>query len=380
MRLACARARGCAGGTEREGRQRRAQQRRRRGLGWRQAGAHSAQASTAAAAAAAAAANSPAWAPATASPYAPPSYPALFLGSDYQTKGNFAGVYGAAGYALFGFDVSAPGFNPFCGGATEGNTLQLECLDAGATMNVTFASYGKAPIGLCPSFADSDCSAPLSMSVVQKACNGLSKCSVDAVVTNFGPDPCYGTPKMLSTVATCSTGGGSSNGGVGNPADRVVLPPWVASLVVVNSTVGFLGVSGNFVNRTADVRALQDPTDASRRALGATQPCGGPTSPVDITLTDAAKAAGKRYRLSLYFVDYGPAPACGALDGRPRTQELLLMRGYPDLNPLAPRVYLDGFGGGVWLSYELEGDVRVRISTISGDMCVMSAVAFDEVA
>ena len=69
-----------------------------------------------------------------------------------------------------------------------------------------------------------------------------------------------------------------------------------------------------------------------------------------------------------------------AFDGKPRKEELLLMEGYPSLNPLAPRLYVDGFAGGVWMRYELPAtDVRVRISSISGEMCVLSAIAFDEV-
>jgi hypothetical protein len=52
---------------------------------------------------------------------------------------------------------------------------------------------------------------------------------------------------------------------------------------------------------------------------------------------------------------------------------------YPDLSPAAPRTYLADFSGGLWLTYELQGDVRVRISTIRGDYAVLSAVAFDPV-
>ena len=317
----------------------------------------------------------------SASPYPPPSYDGQFVGADYATQGSWVGKYGADGYALFAFDLSSPGFNPFCGGATEGNTLSLKCLNAGATLNISFASYGTEPVGLCPSLTKGTCSAPLSLSVVQKACNGQNACSVDAVVTNFGQDPCYGTPKMLTTVASCSSGGGSSNGGVPTPSDRVKLPTWVSSITVVNSSVGFLGATGSWTNSSTDPRALVDPETPSRRALGVTQPVGGPTSPVDIVLTDAAKVAGRRFRLALYFVDFGLAPGGEtALDGRPRTQELLLMRGYPDLNPLTPRMYIDGFEGGVWLVYELPAaDVRVRISTITGDMAVLSAIALDQV-
>ena len=53
----------------------------------------------------------------------------------------------------------------------------------------------------------------------------------------------------------------------------------------------------------------------------------------------------------------------------------------PSLNPLTPRLYLDGFAGGVWLRYELPAvDVRVRISCVAGEMAVLSAIAFDEIA
>ena len=34
-------------------------------------------------------------------------------------------------------------------------------------------------------------------------------------------------------------------------------------------------------------------------------------------------------------------------------------------------------GGGVWLSWLLEGDVRVRLSTMTGDQAVVSALTFD---
>lgn len=312
----------------------------------------------------------------TLPPYGPPSYPGQFLGTDATTRGDWRGVFGAEGYALFGFDVSGNGFNPFCGGGGEGGQLVLTCSDPGATLTVTFASYGTAPWGLCPNLAASSCSAPSSLAVMGKACNGKSSCAVDVNTNTFGGDPCYGTPKMLSAVATCTSGGGHASGGVGTPADRVQLPPWVKSVTVVNSSAGFLGVSANWVNASADARALADPTDASRRALGVTQPCGGPTSPVDIAV---GAGAPPRFTLRLYFVDWGAAPACGALDGSPRTQELLIMKGYPNLAPLAPRLLLQDFAGGVWLSYELptaEG-VRVRISTVTGDMAVLSAVAFD---
>ena len=51
--------------------------------------------------------------------------------------------------------------------------------------------------------------------------------------------------------------------------------------------------------------------------------------------------------------------------------------GYPNFNPKAPRQVLTDFAGGVWLTWELTGSVRLRISSISGDYAALSAVAFD---
>ena len=45
---------------------------------------------------------------------------------------------------------------------------------------------------------------------------------------------------------------------------------------------------------------------------------------------------------------------------------------------MAPRLALRDFRGGLWLSYAVNGDVRVRASTIRGDYAVVSAIAFDD--
>ena len=150
---------------------------------------------------------------------------------------------------------------------------------------------------------------------------------------------------------------------------------------------GYCGGRFNWVNSSGDARALVDPAvagaaaaaaaagsgsgsgsgNALPRHLGFTQPCGCPTSPLDITLTDGALAAGKRYRLSLYFVDFAPSPTCSTLDGTARSQEVYLLTGYPDLSPATERQFLRDFSGGVWWSYNVVGNIRVRISTVRGD-------------
>ena len=322
------------------------------------------------------------WAP-KGSPFPPPVWPGRFVGADAGTGGSWVGKFGAAGHVLFGFDTPPRGgSNPFCGVVDEGASLQLQCVDAGATISgIDFASFGTPSDGSCPAFArDPACDAPSSMAALAAACVGKHACSVSAANGAFGGDPCPGRSKQLAAVARCTSGGGvQPGGGAPPPADRVALPPWVAAARAVDYD-GFCGKVLQWTNGTNDPRALVDPGDATRRALGLTQPCGCPTSPVDIRLTDGALAAGKRYRLGLYFVDWAPSPGCGAFDGTNRTQEVYLLTGYPELAPATERQALSDFGRGVWLFYELKGNIRVRISTVDGDMAVLSAVVFDEVA
>ena len=334
-----------------------------------------------AAAAAAAAVGPKAPSPPLGSPFPPPSWPGALVGSDTTTGGSWLGKYGADGYVLIAFDVPSVSSNPFCATQHEGGTLQLKCDSAGATVSaIEFASFG-SPSGTCPSFvADAACNATSSVAVVTAACIGKHACSVDVSNDAFGGDPCPGTSKELAVVARCSSGGGSQPGGDVKPVDRARLPTYVSSARVVDYD-GYCGARASWTNGTSDVRALQDPAMPSGpRHLGLTQPCGCPTSPFDIVITDAAKATGLRYRLSAYFVDYAPSPSCGAFDGTARSQEVYLLQGYPLLNPAAPRNALADFSGGVWVTWEVEGDIRVRISTIRGDFAVLSAIAFDPVA
>ena len=122
------------------------------------------------------------------------------------------------------------------------------------------------------------------------------------------------------------------------------------------------------------MRALEDPAGggARHRRLGAAAPQGSGSFPTDIALTSAAPA-----RLSAYFVDFAATPWGDGQSPTARSQEVYLLTGYPALNPAAPRAALEDFAGGVWMTWEVEGDIRVRISTIRGDYAVLSAIAFD---
>jgi hypothetical protein len=321
--------------------------------------------------------TTPSWKP-LESPFPPPTWPGQFIGSDYETQGNWVNKYGADGYVLFGYDVQSIASDPFCGLSDENTDMTLQCLDPGATIQkILFASFGAGVKGQCGSFTLGSCNSNNSLSVVSNDCLGKNSCTISPTNDHFGGDPCPGTSKQLWVTAHCSTGNGTQPGSSIPPTDRVKIPNYVTYARAVNYD-GYCGANFNWNSSTTDQRALQDPSNPSGfRKIGLTQPCGCPTSPVDILLTDQAKASGKRYKLSLYFVDWAPSPSCQAYDGTQRSQEVYLLTGYPNLNPFTPRQALTDFSGGIWMSYDLVGDARVRISTIKGGFAVLSALAFD---
>lgn len=84
-----------------------------------------------------------------------------------------------------------------CATAAENSELQIDIGAVGKIANITFASYG-TPSGICGNFSiDPSCNSPNSMSVVSKACLGQKACTVSAVNSVFGGDPCEGIVKRL---------------------------------------------------------------------------------------------------------------------------------------------------------------------------------------
>ena len=77
--------------------------------------------------------------------------------------------------------------------------LTLAC-PGGSFTAVTFASYGSPTCGAgaCAFSANSSCSAPTSVSVVEQACLGRESCSIPVGVSTFGKDPCPGVYKFLA--------------------------------------------------------------------------------------------------------------------------------------------------------------------------------------
>ena len=308
--------------------------------------------------------------------FPPPTFPGKIVGTDASTQGQWVGKHGADGHVLFGF-TPPPVSSTFCANCNNMATMQLQCDNASATItSIIFASYG-TPTGTCPDFAVGKCSAANSTVIVEQRCLGKRSCTIDADTPLFG-DPCFGVGKTLAVVAKCNVGGGGQPGQALPPADIVKLPSYIRSAELQTAKTGFLGARIRWPTANlSDPRLLQDPSapgNESRRSLGAAVPQGGPTFIVDIVALDQAK----RWRLSAYFVDFGPAP--DGSTGEPRSQEVYTLIGYPSLNPMTPRQYLSDFAQGVWVTYEVVGDVRLRIATIRGDFGVLSAIAFDPAA
>jgi hypothetical protein len=156
--------------------------------------------------------------------------------------------------------------------------------------------------------------------------------------------------------------------------DAVALPPWVHSLTLWGASAGFSGRTLQWTNASGDPRALAQP--GGGRALGAAAPQGSGSIPIDVFVNDDAPP---RFRVAAYFTDFGPTPWGDGESGENRTQEVYLLTGYPALNPLTPHQLLADFAPGVWLNYEVGGNFRVRVTTVRGDYCVLSALMFDSV-
>ena len=159
------------------------------------------------------------------------------------------------------------------------------------------------------------------------------------------------------------------------------LPSYVASVQIFSSFNDEV-FEWPAATTASDPRGLQMPGGGARR-LGSLSPEGSGSAMADVFVANDAPA----FRVSEYFCDFGATPWGDGQTQDARTQEIYLLTGYPELNPLAPRLALTGFGAAgsgtncTWLTYELRAgqSFRVRSTTIRGDYSVLSALAFDPV-
>lgn len=113
----------------------------------------------------------------------------------------------AVGDAMPATGIAPTLSSPFCGTTINLANLTLTCT-TGVIDAITFADYG-TETGTCPAYTRGTCTDPNATAIVESYCLGRATCTVPATTPIFG-DPCYGTVKYLTVVATCSTGGGYS--------------------------------------------------------------------------------------------------------------------------------------------------------------------------
>ena len=154
---------------------------------------------------------------------------------------------------------------------------------------------------------------------------------------------------------------------------REQLPPWVASVTQVfgpNSAGPWLDPPpANDTRALLDPAAPQGPRKIGQFSAPPPPEAGwAPSFPFDIRVR-APPAPGTVYQFSAYFVDF---------DFRGRRQSVQLMDG-DTLNDIAPVQLLSDFEGGVWLSWQYNSSVRLRINFLRGTNQVLSAILFDVV-
>jgi uncharacterized protein (TIGR03437 family) len=114
-----------------------------------------------------------------------------------------------------------------------------------------------------------------------------------------------------------------------------------------------------WASSTSDVRALQKPSNPADR-IAATWYNTTPFT-IDLNMSDTAQ-----HQIALYCVDWDPA-------GRQQTVDILDANG----NVLNTQSLTTGFGGGVYLVWNVSGHVTIRVTLTAGVNAVVSGLFFD---
>ena len=93
-----------------------------------------------------------------------------------------------------------------CDEVVETSVATINCPSGSFVSNINFASYG-TPTGSCGGgfYKNSFCDSSNSEKVVKNACLNRGSCSISAVNSVFGGDPCKDTPKSLKIQALCKS-------------------------------------------------------------------------------------------------------------------------------------------------------------------------------
>jgi hypothetical protein len=147
----------------------------------------------------------------------------------------------------------------------------------------------------------------------------------------------------------------ASEGGLGYPGGNFISPSYVQLSAYKN--YGLLWAAS-----TTDSRALQKRTSTTDRVAGAWHSA-------DELFFNLQFADALARQVSFYFVDYDRAGREQKVEIFDRTTgELLDTR------------ILSNFENGVYLTYQLDGNIRLKVTRLAGPNCAMSAILFDPAA
>jgi hypothetical protein len=265
-----------------------------------------------------------------------------------------------------------------CKKGRETDVLKVSCASPKVISAVNFADFGLPDGGCDAGFKPgSQCSTPNLTAIVAKQCVGHKSCTLECSdYANLHQHGCNisaddGAPYVMNSTPDC--GSGTSKNvvlavacGVDKPCHDTKQPSFVSAMTSAYGR-GKLGTFDNLENVSSDLRALENPDHSGSRGIG--KLAEGVIIAVDIDVADQTR----EYLLAAYFVDW---------ERQGREMSVSLLDANDDsFGVLAPSQVLKNFGGGVYLSWRVQGSVRIRVSHVGGDPggndAVLSAVFFD---
>ncbi|KAA0025304.1 beta-galactosidase-like [Cucumis melo var. makuwa] len=97
-------------------------------------------------------------------------------------------------------DIQITRVKKVCAKPYAGSTLELSCHDR-TIKNINFVSFGN-PHGNCDNFQKGTCDSSTALSVIEKACLGKRKCSIEVTKSNLGNTGCK-KHNRLAVQVTC---------------------------------------------------------------------------------------------------------------------------------------------------------------------------------
>jgi hypothetical protein len=247
--------------------------------------------------------------------------------------------------------VATPTLSPNGGSFNGSATVTLASATSGATIRYT--TNGAQPSGSSPVYAGPFTLSSSSTVRAQAFMAGMAESAVASA--SFVITSASSSGAQVTFIAADKTTQGNWKGVYGLDGHSIIthnvkLPPY--------AKVSALGKSDYaWSDTTQDVRALQKPTGTSRVAACWYSSTG---FTVDLNLTD-----GQAHRVALYFLDWDRA-------GRAQLVEVI----DPSNNTVLNTQTISNFQDGMYLVWDVKGQVRIRLSRLSGPNSVVMGLFF----